>query len=67
MPKGSVRSIAALATLGGALYMWVTGQDMTQAQELFTTAMLGGYFVQRTFDSGTSKPDGSQQVNLMGD
>ena len=47
--------------------MWVTGQEMTQAQELFTTAMLGGYFVQRTFDSGTAKPDGSQQVNLMGD
>lgn len=65
MPAGSVRAIMSLSILGSAIYMWVTGQEMTQAQELITTGALGGYFVMKQLSSGEAKPDGSQQVNLM--
>ena len=65
MPAGSVRALMALSILGSAIYMWVTGQEMTQAQELITTGALGGYFVLRQMNSGAAPPDGSQQQNLM--
>ena len=55
----------ALSILGSAIYMWVTGQEMTQAQELITTGALGGYFVLRQMNSGAAPPDGSQQQDLM--
>ena len=65
MPAGSVRALMALSILGSAIYMWVTGQEMTQAQELITTGALGGYFVMKQLNSGAAPPDGSQQQNLM--
>ena len=65
MPAGSVRALMALSILGSAIYMWVTGQEMTQAQDLITTGALGGYFVVKQLNSGAAPPDGSQQQNLM--
>ena len=65
MPAGSVRALMALSILGSAIYMWVTGQEMTQAQELVTTGVMGGYFVLRQIGSGTSLPDGKPPQDLM--
>ena len=65
MPAGSVRAIMALAILGSAVYMWVTGQEMSQAQELITTGALGGYFVLRQIGSGSSAPDGNAPADLL--
>ena len=67
MPAGSVRAIMTLAILGSAIYMWVTGQEMTQSQELLTTGALGGYFIIKQLNSGSSKPDGSQPKDLLGE
>ena len=65
MPEGSVRSLMALAVVGAALYMWVTGREMTQAQELITTGVVGAYFVVRQIGSGASPPDGKPPQDLL--
>ena len=65
MPEGSVRSLMALSVVASALYMWVTGQEMTQSQELITTGVVGAYFVVRQLGSGTSPPDGTPPRDLL--
>ena len=65
MPAGSVRALMALGILGSALFMWVTGRDMTQAQELLTASAVGGYFVVKQLNSGASAGDGSQARDLL--
>lgn len=47
LPKGSVRSLMALAILGVALFMWIDGREMQPTQELITGGVVGAYFVQR--------------------
>ena len=65
MPEGSVRALIALSVVGAALFMWVSGREMSQAQELVTTGVMGGYFVLRQIGSGTSLPDGKPPQDLM--
>ena len=65
MPDGSVRALIALSIVGGALFMWITQRDMTQAQELITTGVASGYFVLRQIGSGASPPDGKPPVDLL--
>jgi len=65
MPEGSVRSLMALSVVGAALFMWVTGREMTQAQELITSGVAGAYFVIRQLGSGVSLPDGTPPQNLL--
>lgn len=65
MPEGSVRSLMALAVVGAALFMWITGREMTQAQELITSGVVGAYFVVRQIGSGASLPDGKPPQDLL--
>lgn len=65
MPAGSVRALMALAILCAGLFMWVTGREMTQAQELLTASAVGGYFVVKQLNSGAASPDGSPHRDLL--
>lgn len=65
MPEGSVRSLMALSVVAAALFMWVTGREMTQAQEVITSGVVGAYFVVRQIGSGVSLPGGQPQRDLM--
>jgi hypothetical protein len=60
-----VRSLMALSVIGAALFMWVTGREMTQAQEIITSGVVGAYFVVRQLGSGVSLPDRSPQRDLL--
>lgn len=65
MPAGSVRALMALAILAAALFMWVTGREMTQAQELLTASAVGGYFVVKQLNSGVFPPKGGPPQDLL--
>ena len=65
MPEGSVRALIALSVVVAALFMWVTGRELTQAQELITTGVASGYFVLRQIGSGASPPDGGPPRDLL--
>ena len=65
MPPGSGRLLMALAITGAAIFMWVTGRPMTQAQEVITTGVMSGNFVLRQIGSGASPPDGKPPQDLL--
>lgn len=56
MPEGSVRSLLAIGTLGSAVYMWVTGEPMSEFQELTTGGVMTFYFASRLWEARGQEP-----------
>lgn len=44
LPKGTIRGVLALAFSASVLFLWLTGQPVSEAQLGITTLIVGNYF-----------------------